>query len=505
MLFNSFVFLFLFLPLAVAGHRALTRWWGIGPAVVFMAAASLVFYGWWDIRMLPIFLGSISGNYAAGMWIRRWREAGKNRGAFWVLAGSMAANLALLGYYKYLGFFCWNLRHVFGFDVSVPPVVLPIGISFYTFVQITYLVDNYQAPIRDPSPWRYTLFVSFFPHLLAGPIVHHRDLMPQFKGERFRSPDFGSVTAGLALLGVGLLKKTAVADNLAPVVGEIFRGAAAGESLRCIEAWTGVVAYSLQIYFDFSGYSDMAIGMGMMFGIRLPLNFCSPYRATGIIDFWRRWHMTLSQFLRDYLYIPLGGNRGGALARYRNLMLTMLIGGLWHGANWTFVVWGGLHGVMLVANHLWRAMRPAALPGWGLFRACSRGATFALVCVAWVFFRAETFAGAWHVLGAMFGQHGWGWPKQGEWIGRCLKAGGIDGPTAALLIGALIAAQFFPNSGEIFLRLKPGSVGRWDAIAERQRWWQFAPDWRWALVAAAVFAAAFWAAPAVSEFIYFQF
>jgi D-alanyl-lipoteichoic acid acyltransferase DltB (MBOAT superfamily) len=270
---------------------------------------------------------------------------------------------------------------------------LPLGISFFTFTQIAFLVDLHRREASRPDAPRYALFVTFFPHLVAGPLYHHAQVMPQFEAPNaFRArPDH--LAAGLDLLVLGLFKKCVIADHLAPFANAMFDAASRGEAPGTVMAWAGILAYTFQIYFDFSGYSDMAMGLARMLGVRLPVNFDAPYRAASIVEFWRRWHMTLSAFLRDYLYIPLGGNRFGPARRYANLMVTMLLGGLWHGAAWTFILWGGVHGAMLCANHLWHARFPAARAGPGR-RLLGIAATFVAVALAWVLFRAPTLPAA---------------------------------------------------------------------------------------------------------------
>ena len=303
----------------------------------------------------------------------------------------------MLGTFKYAGFFAANLNALFstGFAVNI---LLPVGISFYTFTQIAFLVDAYRGNVARYGLPHYALFVTYFPHLIAGPILHHKDMIPQFERAETKRPDPHLILCGLIIFAIGLFKKTCLADGIQPLVAPAF-----GANYPSFDqAWIGALAYTFQLYFDFSGYSDMAIGISLMFGIFLPLNFNSPYKATSIIDFWRRWHMTLSQFLRDYLYIPLGGNRHGPVLRYVNLMITMLLGGLWHGAAWTFVVWGALHGAYLCVNHAWSNYGPAVAPRFaGAANAAAFILTFLSVVVAWVFFRADSLSSAIFVVSTM--------------------------------------------------------------------------------------------------------
>ncbi|WP_250516508.1 MBOAT family O-acyltransferase [Caballeronia sp. INDeC2] len=324
-------------------------------------------------------------------------------------AAAIATNLAVLGYYKYANFFIDSTNHFLGWHLDVLAVLLPLGISFFTFTQIAFLVDVYRGIAREYSFANYLLFVTYFPHLIAGPVLHHKQMMPQFANPDTFRINPHNIAAGLTVFVLGLAKKVLIADNLALAATPLFNAASAGVPLTFFEAWIAAFAYTLQLYFDFSGYCDMAVGISLLFNVKLPINFDSPYQSASIIDFWRRWHMTLSAFLRDYLYIPMGGSRhGGPMRRHANLMITMLLGGLWHGAGWTFVVWGGLHGVYLIINHGWRALASrfgiahASVP----WRLASVALTFIAVVVGWVFFRADKFDTAWNVLAGMAGLHG---------------------------------------------------------------------------------------------------
>jgi D-alanyl-lipoteichoic acid acyltransferase DltB (MBOAT superfamily) len=327
--------------------------------------------------------------------------------AKWILVAAIASNLALLSYFKYFNFLLSTANQVTGADWGLSDIILPLGISFFTFTQIAFLVDAYRGIAREYNLIHYLLFVTYFPHLIAGPVLHHKQMMPQFGHPETYKFNISNINVGLTVFTIGLFKKIVLADQFALYANPIFDATAAGGQLKVLEAWIGALAYTLQLYFDFSGYSDMAIGLSRMFNVKLPLNFNSPYKATSIIEFWRRWHMTLSAFLRDYLYIPLGGNRHGALRRHLNLFVTMLLGGLWHGANWTFVFWGGLHGLYLVVNHGWQALasklRLPRLPGGQLLAGLL---TFTAVVVAWVPFRANSLDTAVMMLRAMGGSNG---------------------------------------------------------------------------------------------------
>jgi len=399
MLFNSFVFLFGFLPAALLLYFGLARFSGTRAANVALVAMSLVFYGYWAYpsvsgdgsthRMLG-YVWLLCASTTANFLVGRSLQARPRR---WLLALAVTGNLAVLGYYKYAGFFVHTLDGVFHAGLPIPRVILPLAISFYTFTQIAFVVDAYRGLAAEMSFSRYALFVSFFPHLIAGPIVHHSEIMPQFARRDAKRWQFDNVSLALAWLSIGLFKKVAIADACAPLANVVFGKAG---SVTVVEAWAGALAYTMQLYFDFSGYSDMAIGLSLLFNVRLPENFEAPYRAVNIVDFWRRWHMTLSRFLRDYLYIPLGGNRLGHFRRYFNLFATMAIGGLWHGAGWTFVIWGSYHGLLLIVCHLWKKTS-WRLPVWS-----TRSLTFLTVLLGWVVFRASDLSEAGVLLGKMF-------------------------------------------------------------------------------------------------------
>ena len=395
MLFNYYPFIFLFLPIALIGYFALGRFSHLAP-VMWLVLASLAFYAVSNWQFVALLLASIAFNYVIGWLLIAAQLRGGVRCA--VLTVGVAGDLMVLGTFKYAGFLAANLDAMFGAGLSVH-ILLPVGISFYTFTQIAFLVDAYRGNVARYALPHYALFVTYFPHLIAGPILHHRDMIPQFEAAETKSPNPRLILCGLMIFAIGLFKKTGLADGIQPLVALAF----SPEAVPSFDqAWIGALAYTFQLYFDFSGYSDMAIGISLMFGIFLPLNFNSPYKATSIVDFWRRWHMTLSQFLRDYLYIPLGGNRRGRVLRYVNLMITMLLGGLWHGAAWTFVAWGALHGAYLCINHAWSHYGPSAAPRFAPFaKFAGLAVTFISVVVAWVFFRADSMAQALFILSKM--------------------------------------------------------------------------------------------------------
>jgi alginate O-acetyltransferase complex protein AlgI len=428
MLFNSFEFLFMFLPTTLFGYHGLRVYGRRDAAKIFLALASLFFYGWWDVRYVPLIIISVVMNFGAGLLMKS-RELARP-----VLILGIIFNLCLLGYYKYANFFLGNFGELTGISLTVGSIVLPLGISFFTFQQIAYLVETSRDGRYEQNIVNYSLFVMFFPHLIAGPITHPREMLPQFDIAGSKQFDASQVNIGMAILVLGLAKKVVIADTLAFLANPVFSAADSGGTVSSAAAWMGALAYTFQLYFDFSGYSDMAIGLGLLFGIHLPVNFASPYKSKSIVEFWRRWHITLSRFLRNYIYIPLGGNRKGHPRRYLNLLITMGLGGLWHGAGWTFLAWGLLHGAYLIINNVWsRFFQPLpALVAWAV--------TSLAVIIGWVLFRAMTFTGAITILKAMFLADG-----------ISVSADAIATPALGwLAIAAVAAISFFvPNSVEL--------------------------------------------------------
>jgi alginate O-acetyltransferase complex protein AlgI len=478
MLFNSYPFIFLFLPIALVGYFALGRFGQLAP-VIWLALASLAFYAVSNWQFVALLLASIGFNYAIGWLLIARRLSGPLR--MIVLTSGVSGDLVVLGYFKYAGFLAANLNALFstGFAVNV---LLPVGISFYTFTQIAFLVDAYRGNVARYALPHYALFVTYFPHLIAGPILHHKDMIPQFEAAESKSPNPHLILCGLMIFAIGLFKKTGLADGIQPLVALAFGPITPSFD----QAWIGALAYTFQLYFDFSGYSDMAIGISLMFGIFLPLNFNSPYKATSIIDFWRRWHMTLSQFLRDYLYIPLGGNRHGRLLRYVNLMMTMVLGGLWHGAAWTFVTWGALHGVYLCINHAWNHFVPAVTPRFA--RAAdvvTLLVTFLAVVIAWAFFRANDMTSALSILARMAD------PTQ-------IVFGRGEMANAILVVIYAVIAWFAPNTQAIM-----GYDHANRTVGETLGAWSNRPAFLYA--SAAVLAFGILGIQQHSEFIYFRF
>lgn len=436
------------------------------------------------------------------------------------LTGAIGANLALLIYYKYAGFFASSFSELTGSPRIILHIVLPIGISFFTFTQIAFLVDTYQGKVAESRFVHYLLFVTYFPHLIAGPVLHHKEMMPQFADRRIYRFSSRAVAVGTTIFCIGLAKKVLIADNIAPYATPLFDHPDAPSLLI---AWSGVLAYTFQLYFDFSGYSDMAIGLSRLFGVRLPLNFDSPYKAQNIAQFWRTWHMTLSRFLRDYLYIPMGGNRHGPVRRYANLMTVMVLGGLWHGAGWNFVVWGFLHGVYLTIQQMWSAVAkawrfPVDSKGWKVIATLI---TFVAVCIAWVFFRAPDMASAMVILRGMYGGFGIALPepilRHAHWLQTMLERAGVTGYLgggAAFVEawGSIACAAtitfLFPNSQEIARNYEPAldfAPGPQRAANARGRALVWTPTPAWAIAIAVLALASMLALNRPADFLYFQF
>ncbi|MFH1498879.1 MAG: MBOAT family O-acyltransferase [Verrucomicrobiota bacterium] len=511
MLFNSYVFLLLFLPLAIIGYR-----WagglGLRLGAAWLSACSLVYYASWNANPggdwtpwpLALIVTSILANYGLARGIARHRDRPAGRVLVWL---GVAGNLAFIGWFKYAIFFARIATDAGLPAPDLPTIILPLGISFFTFQQIAFLIDARQGKVVNFRFGDYFLFVMFFPQLVAGPIVHHGEMMPQFATHRRANNT--DLAVGITILSAGLFKKVVIADTMARDASKFFDYAAiASRELTFAEGWCAAFLYALQLYFDFSGYSDMAIGAARCFGIRLPENFCSPYKATSIVDFWRRWHMTLSRFLRDYLYIGLGGNRGGPSRRYANLFVTMLLGGLWHGAGFMFVLWGAAHGLLLGACHAYTRWREHL--GWrAMPRPLAITLTLLTVVILWVPFRAGTLEianpdHAWravkNIWGAMFGFHGFeSWPSSGE---------RVTGSSKALrFIPVLLVALLLPNTQQWMARYRPvhgRSLANPDG-AGPLRWWHWRPSRAWFIFSVVLLLVIGLEFNKVSEFIYFQF
>jgi alginate O-acetyltransferase complex protein AlgI len=501
MLFNSPEFVFAFLPIVLAIYWLVLK----GNKTLFCAlvlvAASLFFYAYWNPKYLVLFLGSMGGNYL----ISRQIFAAHGQAKRWLLFLGIAFNLGLLGYFKYAGFMVENAAVAFDQPWSIEPILLPLAISFFTFQQIAYLVDCHRGEVAPPPISKYLLFISFFPQLIAGPIVHHYEMLPQLDDLAQKRDRLLSFLIGSTFFFAGLFKKLVLADSIGAFADPVFDGVAQGAGAAALDAWTATFAFGFQIYFDFSGYSDMAIGLALLFGIRLPLNFSSPYKATSIIDFWRRWHMTLSRFLRDHLYIPLGGNRHGAVRQLGNMMIVMLLGGLWHGAGWGFVLWGGLHGAYLVINHLWRRLiRNRRLPA-----GIGGGVTFLAVMVAWVPFRAETWQGTatiWRAMAGLSATDATSDASMTVWFGMAHNPLLPHNPGLALAWLAILSGfvWLLPNTQSWLPFAKDSGEKR--PLTWRHFTWR--PTTYWAIFngAAAIIALSFMIGrPGTQEFLYFQF
>ena len=511
MLFNSHVFIFLFLPLVLGGYYGLRRL----PVydrlpLLWLLLMSVFFYGWWEARYLLLLAISIGLNFAVGHLIFRL-----DRKRLWLVCG-IAFNLILLAYFKYAWFIVDNLDSLFGQNWSVGEITLPLAISFFTFQQIAWLVDISRSQAGVPTFYNYALFVSFFPQLIAGPIVHHTEMMPQFERRPDQQRVLSNINIGLTLFTLGLFKKVVLADQFALYSTPVFEAAARGELLTLLEAWSGTMSYTLQLYFDFSGYSDMAVGLARMLGIILPLNFFSPYKAINIQQFWQRWHITLSRFLRDYLYIPLGGNRASAAKVSVNILLTMLIGGLWHGAAWTFVAWGGLHGLYLLLHRGYVRWRGGGHVPNAVGRFASVLLTFVAVMLAWVLFRAESFAAAMLIYKSLFGFSGLALPE-GLFAGMpavalMLREAGITVvnlthlqglPELAWLTAGCVICFFAPNAYEFLASQQPALIPAQLSLRQSRICWR--DNAAWAVVFVLLFSWSALAMNRLSEFLYFQF
>lgn len=491
MLFNSSLFIFVFLPVCLTGFyffkKQTNKTW-----VLWLNLCSIVFYGYWSLTHLSILILSVTLNYFLARSMRRFGKL--------ALAMGIIFNLSLLGYFKYSNFLIEQINFGFGTNLDLIKIVLPIGISFFTFQQIAYLADLYKRKAETASYNRYLFFISFFPQLIAGPIVHHEEIFKQLKKRRHF---LKGLAIGFSFFCIGLFKKVVIADHVALTANEVFGYAEAGGAPTFLEAWYGALAYTLQIYFDFSAYSDMAIGLAYMFGLRLPQNFSSPYKATSIVDFWRRWHITLSRFLKDYLYIPLGGNRKGHIRKYINVIITMLIGGFWHGASWNFVLWGGLHGVFLFINQ-WSndtfKVKSPKIVGWSL--------TFLLVVFAWVPFRATNIEGFLGIWKGMIFMNGVTLPESMSILnlskGTLLPSVNTDmGLTIAVL---LLICYFLPNTSEIFRKHNVTlSTKGYSHTMDKSKYINWRPTFLWSMLIVFMFTISILKLNNPSDFLYFQF
>ena len=503
MLFNSPVFIFCFLPATAVLCFIVRARMGRGAALAFLVLASLFFYGWWNPLYLPLLIGLTIFNFLLARIIMAERIKPNEGRATALVTFGVSVDLLSLAYFKYADFLIGSVNSVADTDIPLQHVILPLAISFFTFQKIAYLVDARRGEVEQHSFLEYSFFVMFFPQLIAGPIVHHKEIFAQTKLRRSFNFDWMNIAVGVTIFLIGLFKKVVLADNVAPIATHVFSLADQGQHVTFLQAWQGTISYTLQIYFDFSGYSDMAIGAARIFGIRLPLNFHSPYQSDSIIDFWRRWHMTLSRFLRDYLYISLGGNRKGRVRRYINLFATMAIGGLWHGAAWTFAIWGAMHGLYLIINHAWRAFGPGTIDRWWS-RGAARLLTFIAVALAWVVFRAETTGGAVTMYKALFSSP----------LGTPVAEMGVS---AGWLLFWLAIVWYWPNTQQWLARANPAFNYSWkdrkqdplllpvEGGALRDRLLRWRPGIPHAIAIGTAGALAFLSLQQISEFLYFQF
>ena len=449
MLFNSYVYIFLFLPVVLLIYFVLNKNKLIQLSKGWLVLASLFFYSWWNIKYLPLILCSMLFNYSIGTTLNNYENTKLKINRKVILVLGITANLLLLGYYKYFDFFLKNTNLLFRSHLEILNIILPLGISFFTFTQIAYLVDAYKKTVKEADFLNYALFVTFFPHLIAGPILHHSEMMPQFSNLKNKIFSHKNLALGIFLFSIGLFKKTILADTLSGFVNDGYNIA---NSLNFFESWLVSISYAMQIYFDFSGYTEMALGAALIFNINLPINFNSPYKAHNIQDFWRRWHITLSRFLRDYIYIPLGGNRLGDFKKYQNLFITFVLGGIWHGANWTFVIWGMLHGFGSIIHSLFRKLN-LKMP---VFLAVVL--TFIFINFTWVFFRAGNLHTALSMIHNMIGLNGFQLPKIFHGHLRLDHINTLDflDPTNAIYTIILsFILLFTQNSMELVRKFKP--------------------------------------------------
>lgn len=489
MLFNSYAFILIFLPLVAAAYFLLHKYLPARWARLFLLAASLGFMSYWNVKFALVLILSVLFNFGCGSVLStHTQKNAKNKKPIFIAA--IIANILFLGFFKYSNFFLENINAIFSSHIGALQILLPIGISFYTFMQIAWLTDIYRHGGFRYDFLSYCLYVTFFPYVISGPIAYHSEVIPQMQSEAARRFNAANLCRGLFIFSIGLFKKCAIADTLALIADG---GFAASGALTFTEAWLTSLSYTMQLYFDFSGYTDMAIGAALIFNIDITANFNSPYKSLNIQEFWRRWHITLSRFLRDYIYIPLGGNRSGEFRTLANLIMTFLIGGLWHGAAWTFVFWGFLHGAALCVHHLWRKT------GWHMPTVIAWFLTFNFINIAWVFFRAPNIGGAVKILKGMAGLNGilvspnlatsTFWQsltavgiRFGEWRANLPNAETTDYFLCILLIPLVLATK---NSNELLKR--------------------FSPNWKTALATSLMMIAGLLLLNQTSSFLYFKF
>ena len=445
MLFNSYPYIFLFLPIVAIIYYILTKQRLITMSKAWLVLASIFFYNWWNPKYTPILLFSIIFNFAIGSSFNsinpktKWHKKS-------ILTFGIVVNLLILGYFKYMDFFIQNLNIICHTNLPLFKIILPLGISFFTFQQITYIIDSYRGETKEYDFLNYALFVSFFPQLIAGPIIYHKEIMPQFMSLRTKILSHKNLILGIFLFTIGLFKKVVLADTFSGYVNTGFYL----DNITMLEGWISSLSYTFQIYFDFSGYCDMAMGSALLFNIKLPLNFNSPYKSESIQEFWNRWHITLSRFLKNWVYFPLGGSQISTKRTYINTMITFLVSGLWHGAAWTFVIWGALHGICLCVNRFWKKFN-IIIPKW-----INILITFLSINAMWILFRAETFSQAKKVFLSLFDFGNLVIPKTYNLTLRFKNAGAITDYNDAILflILGIILIFVSKNSIELISNIK---------------------------------------------------
>lgn len=513
MLFNSYEFIFIYLPILVFTMYLLSKFKNFNLTLGALVFFSLVFYAYWNPLYLLLLIPLAMINYYLAYWIIKISEKKYYSFNKILLIFGLTLDISVLCYFKYMNFFIGIYSDISRTEIHHLNIILPLGISFFIFQKIAYLIDAYRGEVKNKSLLNFLFFVSFFPQLIAGPIVHHKDIIPQLDNKDALKISSKNITLFITIFSIGLSKKILFADNISQFSSPIFNSISNGYAPNFLEAWIGALSYSMQIYFDFSGYCDMAIALGLLFGIKLPLNFNSPYKSLNIIDFWRRWHMTLSKFLRDYVYIILGGNKNGGVRRYINLFITMLVGGFWHGANWTFIIWGALHGLFLIVNHTWRFVTTNKKYfefNNIIFKIFSFAITYLSVVIAWVFFRSENINSAIVMIKSMFLFNEISLPiglagkfqffSQQKINFHGVTELGLQEAVISLVILHLIVFTM-PNTQEI--------IGYYEITNKKSniilKYLNWKPNLKWCLIMVILTMFTILKVSAVSEFIYFQF
>lgn len=507
MLFNSYIYLLLFLPLSVLGYT-LFRQRSSESSLLWLNLCSFFFYGWWNPAYLPLLLGSVTVNFYLGKQLSACKDTPPAK--YWLAAG-IVLNLCLLGYFKYTDFALANLNILLGTEFHPSGIILPLAISFFTFNQIAFLVDASEGIAEEYRFNHYCLFVTFFPHLLAGPIVHHRELIPQFSQANKAHDQYQLWAIAITVISFGLFKKVIMADSMGFYADQVFNGATAGANMNTTDAWIGTLAFTLQMYFDFSAYCDIAYGSALLFGIQLPQNFLSPYKSASIIEFWKHWHMTLTRFITSYVYTPLLRNTQGGITFKKAMVMTfisMVLVGLWHGAGWNYIFFGALHGLMLVINHLWRSLsfykKTAAITG---YHTVSIILTFVLVMLSLVLARVDSLSTAFVLYQHLFSFHEWQWTHNLHQpvISDLARQFSIEmnpmGKILPLLILMLGWIFLMPNLQQV-MKNQPYAINHIPQPSTRLVW---QPNYRWATLTVLALAAALMGTHETGNFIYFQF